>query len=109
MKLLAKKKMHFAAFASMLAATAVSIETDDFAGMDTSSANVFWDVSEHPMLTNEVSSAVIADTETVDTRRVGVDSDAIAVFDSRFRTIGEVGFSGVFRSDKPIGYFVIIR
>lgn len=97
------------AVAGLFASPVVSDEVNDFAGMDTSSANVFWDVSEHPMLTNEVSSAVIAGTETVDTRRVGVNSDAIAVFDSRFRTIEEVGFSGVFRSDKPIGYFVIIR
>jgi hypothetical protein len=102
-------KIPLVAVAGLFASPVVSDEVNDFAGMDTSSANVFWDVSEHPMLTNEVSSAVIADTETIDTRRVGVDSDAIAAFDSRFRTIEEVGFSGVFRSDKPIGYFVIIR
>ena len=102
-------KIPLVAVTGLFASTVVSDEVNDFAGMDTSSANVFWDVSEHPMLTNEVSSAVIADTETIDTRRVGVESDAIAAFDSRFRTIEEVGFSGVFRSDKPIGYFVIIR
>jgi hypothetical protein len=102
-------KIPLVAVAGLFASLVVADEVNDFAGMDTSSANVFWDVSEHPMLTNEVSSAVIADTETIDTRRVGVESDAIAAFDSRFRTIEEVGFSGVFRSDKPIGYFVIIR
>ena len=102
-------KIPLIAVAALLASTAVSNEVDDFAGMDTSSANVFWDVSGHPMLTNEVVSSVIADTETVDTRRTAAASQTIDDFDSRFRTIEEGAFSGVFRSDKPIGYFVIIR
>ena len=109
MKLSNKKKMHLVAFAAMFAATAVSAEIDDFAMMDTSSANVFWDVSEHPMLTNEVTSAVVADTETVDVRRTGMASAPVDCFDSRFRTFGEGDFVGTFRSDKPIGYYVIIR
>ena len=102
-------KILLATVAAMFAATAVSIETDDFVGMDTSPANAFWDVSGHPLLTNEVSSASIEETETVDTRRTGMAAAAIDCFDSRFRTFGEGDFAGMFRSDKPIGYYVIIR
>lgn len=97
------------AVAALSAATVVSDEVDDFAGMDTSSANVFWDVSGHPMLTNYVASSVIADMATVDARRTAAASQTVGDFDSRFRTIGEADIVGIFRSNKPIGYYVIIR
>lgn len=101
--------------AALLSATAGASggisETDDFAGMDTVSAEAvsFWDVSAHPPLTNTVVSAALSAADTVDTRRVGSDSDAIDAFDSRFLTVGEAVLPGILRSNPPKGTCLIFR
>ena len=103
-------------FAAVLAAIVMpllaAIETvDDFAGMDTTSASAqtFWTVSDHALVTNTTTEATLSDAETVDARAYGEGSGDIDAFDARYRTSGESNVIAEFRSDRPKGLVIHFR
>ena len=84
---------------------------DDFAGMDTTSASAqtFWTVSDHPLVTNTTTEATLSSAETVDARAYGEGAGEIDAFDARYRTMDDSNLIAEFRSDRPKGLVIHFR
>ena len=102
-----------AAFAAILMVPLLAAvgTVDDFAGMDTSSASAqaFWTVSDHALVTNTTTEATLSAGDTVDARAYGVSAGDIDAFDARYRTSGESNLISEFRSDRPRGLILTFR
>lgn len=108
-----RERMLFAAaLAAVVMPLLAAIETvDDFNGMDTTSASAqtFWTVSDHALVTNTTTEATLSGAETVDARAYGEGAGDIDAFDSRFRTTGDSNVIAEFRSDSPKGLVIHFR
>lgn len=102
-----------AAFAAILMVPLLAAigTVDDFAGMDTTSASAqtFWTVTDHALVTNTTTEATLSVGATVDARAYGESSGEIDAFDARYRTSSDSNLIAEFRSDRPRGLIVTFR
>lgn len=84
---------------------------DDFAGMDTTSADAraFWTVSDHPLLENSSVEATLEAMDTVDARQFSYGRDEIESLNSCFFSFDYARFLSPLRSDEPQGVLFFIR
>ena len=102
-----------AAFAAILMVPLLAAvqAIDDFAELDTTSASAqaFWTVSDHALVTNTTTEATLSAGDTVDARAYGVSAGDIDALDARYRTSADSNMIAEFRSDRPKGLILTFR